>query len=321
MQETIFITGGSGFIGSNLVDALLSQNIRVICLDNFDGFYSREIKKSYISSALRSPLFTLVEGDIRDKNLLTSIFQKYTIDMVIHLAAKAGVRPSILNPTEYFDVNVNGTLAILESMKENGVKKMIFASSSSVYGNNEKTPYSESDIVDYPISPYAASKKSCELITHTYHHLYDFDIINFRFFTVFGPRQRPDLAIHKFFKNIYSNTPIEVYGDGSTSRDYTYVGDIISGIIEGMNHLKLHNHVFETINLGNHTPIKLSRLVEMIEDVTQKKFTIRNMPLQMGDVNTTFADISKAQKLFNYNPASTLRDGLIKFKDWYEANK
>lgn len=321
MQQTILITGGAGFIGSNLTDALIAQNIRVICLDNFDGFYPRNIKESNIKSAQTSPLFTLIEGDIRDKETLGSIFKKYPIDVVIHLAAKAGVRPSILRPVEYFDVNVNGTLNILETMKEYGVRKMVFASSSSVYGNNEKIPYSETDNVDHPISPYAASKKSCELLTHTYHHLYDFNIIIFRFFTVFGPRQRPDLAIHKFFKNIYTNTPIEMYGDGSTSRDYTYVADIISGITGAIDHLRQHDHMYETINLGNHTPVKLSRLVEMIEDVTQKKFIIKNMPLQMGDVNITFADISKAQKLFDYHPRTPLRDGLVKFKNWYEGNK
>jgi UDP-glucuronate 4-epimerase len=321
MEQTILITGGAGFIGSNLADALIAQGIRVISLDNFDGFYPRSMKESNISSAQGSPLFTSIEGDIRDKETLETIFEKYPIDIVIHLAAKAGVRPSILRPVEYFDVNVNGTLNILETMKGHGVKKMIFASSSSVYGNNEKMPYSETDNVDHPISPYAASKKSCELITHTYHHLYDFNIINLRFFTVFGPRQRPDLAIHKFFKNIYTNTPIEMYGDGSTSRDYTYVADIISGIIGAIDHLRQHDHVYETINLGNHTPVKLSRLVEMIEDVTQKKIIIKNMPLQMGDVNITFADISKAQKLFDYHPRTPLRDGLVKFKNWYEKNK
>jgi len=319
MGKTILVTGGSGFIGSSLIDYLIDQKYTVICLDNFDTFYPRPIKQDNIRSAISSPLYQLIEGDIRDKGLLENIFRANTIDTIVHLAAKAGVRPSILNPQEYMDVNINGTLNILETMKAYHVKKIIFASSSSIYGNNEKIPYSESDNVDHPISPYAGSKKSGELLTHIYHHLFDFNVINFRFFTVYGPRQRPDQAIHRFFKNIYADIPIEVYGDGTTSRDYTYIADIVSGISKAISYLDANKNVYETINLGNHNPITLSGLIDLIESVTQRKFVIKRMPMQMGDVNVTFADISKAQRLLGYNPDTPLKEGLVKFKKWYEA--
>lgn len=318
MSRTYLITGGAGFIGSSLVEKLINTKNKVICIDNFDSFYSKKTKEKNLISVIDSPLLTFIEADIRDKNAIKSVFSNNKIDCVIHLAAKAGVRPSIENPNEYFDVNVNGTLVILELMKENGINKLVFASSSSVYGNNKKIPYSESDNVDFPISPYAASKKCGELITHNYFHLYNINSINLRFFTVYGPKQRPDLAIHKFFTKINNKQPIEIYGDGSTSRDYTYIDDIIMGIEKSIKYLFEHENVYEIINLGNHSPIKLSELVNIIEEVTNKKFEINRMPMQLGDVDRTFADISKATNLLNYKPETNMKEGLVNFKNWFE---
>jgi len=314
----ILITGGAGFIGSTLSDFLLKKGDSVICYDNFDSFYPAVVKQSNLAEALGHQNFKLVDGDINDAGLLSKVFSENKIDLVIHLAAKAGVRPSIMNPRDYAAVNISGTINLLETMRLNKVTNLIFASSSSIYGNNEKVPYSETDNVDFPISPYAATKKSGELITYNYHHLYNFSIINLRFFTVYGPRQRPDLAIHKFFKCIYNNVPIDLFGDGTTSRDYTFVDDTISGINGAINYLLNHPNAYEIINLGNSTPVKLKDLIEKIQDVTGRKFTINNLPMQQGDVDRTFADISKAQSLLNYRPETKMEEGLMKFKTWFE---
>jgi UDP-glucuronate 4-epimerase len=319
-KNTILVTGGSGFIGSNLIDELLKQKNEVICIDNFDNFYPKSIKLQNMQTSSNSPFYRFIEGDIRNEKILDKIFKENKINVVIHLAAKAGVRPSIISPENYFDVNIKGTLCVLEAMTRYNVKKLIMSSSSSVYGNNIKTPYVETDNVDFPISPYAASKKSCELLTYTFHHLYQLDIINLRFFTVYGPRQRPDLAIYKFFNNLYNENPIEIYGDGSTSRDYTYIDDIIKGICNSLNYLKQNQNIYEIINLGNSSPIKLSDLIDTIEQITNKKFSINYLPMQDGDVNLTFADISKARGMLQYNPSNTIKEGLIKFKDWYEKH-
>jgi UDP-glucuronate 4-epimerase len=319
--NTVLVTGGSGFIGSNLIDNLIQQNNRIICIDNFDDFYSKSIKLSNMQASLKSPLYTFIEGDIRNKELLEKIFQQHPIDLVVHLAAKAGVRPSIQDPANYFDVNVNGTLCLINAMNKHNVRKLVFSSSSSVYGNNVKIPYSEGDNVDFPISPYAASKKSCELLIHTFHHLNKLDVINLRFFTVYGPRQRPDLAINKFFKNIYAGQPIDVYGDGSTSRDYTFIEDIVQGIVHSINYLAQHEDVYETINLGNNQPVKLIDLIASIEEVTSRKFLIKHLPPQEGDVDHTYADIAKARKILSYNPTKTIKEGLLKFNEWYEGHK
>lgn len=316
------ITGGAGFIGSSLCEYLINQQHQVICVDNFDPFYPKEIKLKNISALLNHPNFKLVEADICDTEKIAEVFQSAQIDFVIHLAAKAGVRPSILNPQAYVDTNINGTMNILENMKNTGVKNLIFSSSSSVYGNNEKIPYAESDNVDFPISPYAATKKSGELLTFNYHHLYQFKVINLRFFTVFGPRQRPDLAIHKFFDRLYHQQAIEMYGDGSTSRDYTFVDDIVEGIAHAIEVIsKSEKSIYETINLGNSSPIKLSALIQLIEEVCDKKFDIKKLPMQEGDVNLTFADIQKAKSILHYAPKTTIREGLQKFKTWYESNQ
>lgn len=310
--KNYLVTGGAGFIGSNLVDSLLSEGNNVITVDNFDEFYSKEVKLKNISSALTFDTFQLIEGDIRDKNLLDDLFSNNHIDLVVHLAAKAGVRPSIENTVEYYDVNINGTLNILETMKKFDVKNLIFASSSSVYGNNEKVPFTESDIVDYPISPYAATKKSGELLCHTYHHLYDFKINCLRFFTVYGPRQRPDLAIHKFSKMILSDETIPMFGDGTTKRDYTYIDDIIQGIKLAINNL----NSFEVFNLGESRTIMLKDLISLIENEIGKKANIEKLPLQPGDVEQTYADVSKAKELLGYNPQYDIEEGVKNFIEW-----
>ncbi len=310
--KNYLITGGAGFIGSHLVDSLLSEGNNVITIDNFDPFYSKEVKLKNISSALTFDTFQLIEGDIRDKNLVDDIFNNNHIDIVIHLAAKAGVRPSIESTVEYYDVNINGTLNILEMMKKYNVKNLVFASSSSVYGNNKKIPFSESDVVDYPISPYAATKKSGELLCHTYHHLYDFKINCLRFFTVYGPRQRPDLAIHKFSKMILNDETIPMFGDGTTKRDYTYIDDIIQGIKQSINNL----NGFEVFNLGESRTIMLKELIALIEKEIGKKADIKKLPLQPGDVEQTYADITKAKKMLGYNPQYQIEEGIKNFVEW-----
>lgn len=321
MGTTVLVTGGAGFIGSNLIERLLLEHHNVVCLDNFDLFYPESYKINNLTNLHASSLFKLVKGDIRDKVCLNKIFREHNIGFVVHLAAKAGVRPSILYQKEYYDVNLNGTINLLETMQEHGVKKLIFSSSSSVYGNNKKIPYSEDDHVNNPISPYAATKKAGELITHTFHHLYGFDVLNFRFFTVYGPRQRPDLAIHKFFKNIYAEVPTSIFGDGNTHRDYTFINDIVAGIVSGINLLMSKHNIYETINLGNNSPVKLKDLINSIETITGRKFILEHLPMQPGDVEMTFADIEKAKSILGYKPQTDLMSGLGYFNDWFLKNK
>lgn len=317
MAGRILITGVAGFIGSHLADRLLSMGNRVFGLDNFDGFYPRELKESNIREAKLNPAFTFHEGDIRDSVFLDWLFSEAKPDIVIHLAARAGVRPSIENPLGYFDVNVNGSISIMEAMRKHGVIRLIHASSSSVYGNNEKVPYAENDRVDFPISPYAASKKSAELIAYTYHHLYAMSIVNLRFFTVYGPRQRPDLAIRKFFTAAYAGQSIPVYGDGSTSRDYTYIDDIVNGICSAVDYVSGQSPVYETCNLGNSNPVTLARLLELIHEVSGRTLVIDRKPMQPGDVRSTFADTTRAGQLLGYEPRVSIRDGLERFNEWY----
>ena len=320
MFKNILVTGGAGFIGSNLIDKLLSQKYKVISIDNYDNYYQKEIKLLNNKVADTNPNFIKFDLDIRDKQNLQEVFKSHKVDLVLHLAGKAGVRPSILNPNEYFDVNVNGTINLLNIMNEYSVQKIIFASSSSIYGNSSTIPFAEDDIVDAPISPYAASKKAAELILHVYHQLYQMDVICFRFFTVYGPRQRPDLAIFKFFNCLKTNQPIEIYGDGETGRDYTFIDDITDGILGGITFIKNKNNFFEIINLGNNNPVKLNTLIQSIENVTGSCFVKHILPMQLGDVNLTYAKIDKARVLLNYNPSVLLETGLDKFKSWYETN-
>jgi UDP-glucuronate 4-epimerase len=309
----ILVTGGAGFIGSHVADRLLGEHHRVFCLDNFDTYYDPQIKHSNLANAMLSPAFHLIEGDIRDSRCLDECFTRYPIDVVIHLAARAGVRPSLISPDLHYDVNIMGTLRLLEAMRRHGVSRMIFSSSSSVYGNNTKVPFSESDCVDMPISPYAASKKAGELLCYTYHHIYGFEIFCLRLFTVYGPRQRPDMAIHQFIGKISRGEPIVLYGDGSSKRDYTYVDDIVQGVINAMSCVR----GYEIINLGGSQTIELRALISAIERIVGREAQLRWMPMQAGDVNCTFADITKAHRLLDYVPAYPLLRGLREFVEWH----
>ncbi len=315
-KDYILITGGAGFIGSHLAQLLLGRGKNIIILDNVDDFYDTQIKEQNIN--LISDLGgIIIKGDIRDTQILEKIFFDYSIQLVVHLAAKAGVRLSLEEPISYFDVNVNGTINVLEIMKKHNCKKIIFASSSSVYGTNN-IPFKESNVTDSLISPYAASKKSAEVILYTYYHLYQIDSIILRFFTVYGPRQRPDLAIHKFFKSLYMQKPIDFYGDGLTMRDYTYIDDIVSGIYNSINYILEENAIHEIINLGSQNPVTLEELIFTIQKVTGKKFIINQLPLQEGDLEQTSACLEKSKKLLDYHPKTGLETGLINFKVWFE---
>lgn len=312
-MKKILVTGAAGFIGSSLCEFLIAKGFRIVGLDNFDSFYDKTIKEKNLRELSKNSSFQFIEGNVGDIDTFQSID---SIDFVIHLAAKAGVRPSIQSPESYIENNINQTNLLLQWMAKNNIDKLIFASSSSVYGNNTKVPFSESDFVDFPISPYAFTKKSGELLCHTYHSLYGIDVVNLRFFTVFGERQRPDLAIYKFAKSILSKKPITLFGDGTTSRDYTYILDILNGIYSTINYLKNNSCVFETINLGSNAPITLIQLVHTLEKIIGEDAIIIWNEMQPGDVNRTFANINKAQKLLGYNPNFDLETALIRFVDW-----
>lgn len=315
MNRNILVTGGAGFIGSHLVEKLLAENNwNVIALDNFNEFYSPEIKRANIKDASENPNFKLYENDICDAESLREIFAENSFDAIVHLAAWAGVRPSLLNPKLYTQVNVNGTLNLLELAKEFDVKQFVFGSSSSVYGINSKIPFSEDDKIFQPISPYAATKAAGELLCHTFSHLYDIRTICLRFFTVYGARQRPDLAIHKFSKLIREEKPIPVFGDGSTRRDYTFVDDIVQGVRAAIDYDKTNYEIF---NLGESQTIELSELIELLEKSLGKKAIIERKEMQPGDVPITFADISKSREVLNYNPQTKIEDGIPKFVEWF----
>ena len=311
MKKRILITGAAGFIGSNLIRSLLQDGrYFVVGLDNFDAFYSRTEKEKNIASFFSDPNFSFYEGDIRNNPDLDTLED---IDVIVHLAAKAGVRPSIKDPILYQEVNVGGTQNLLEFARRRNITQFVFASSSSVYGINEQVPWSEEDKL-MPISPYASTKLSCEMLGHVYSHLYGIRFLALRFFTVYGPGQRPDLAIHKFFKSIINGEAIPVFGDGSSSRDYTYVGDAVKGIEAAISY-KSSN--FEIINLGNHRSITLSDLILAIEDSCGKSAIIDRQPEQPGDVPQTYADIQKANKLLRFQPSTDLKTGLDNFYSWF----
>lgn len=312
----ILVTGGAGFIGSHLCDSLIRDGHTCVALDNFDPFYPREIKEANVAALRGQAGFRLIEGDIRRAEDLDAAFTALgKVDVVVHLAALAGVRPSIQEPLRYQDVNVGGTMQVFEAMRRHGVSKIAFASSSSVYGNNPKTPFSEEDLVDHPISPYAATKKACELLAHTYHHLFKMDVFGLRFFTVYGPRQRPDLAIHKFARLLSDGKTIPMFGDGTTSRDYTYVDDIIQGVRAAIDNVK----GYRIYNLGESQTVTLKELIDLIAQSMEKVPKIDRQPMQPGDVECTFADISRARAELGYNPATKIRDGIPKFAAWFKA--
>ena len=319
MTKSILITGGAGFIGSHLVDCLLGEGgWQITVVDDFNDFYSPEIKRANIAEHLEHPLFALIEGDIRDAVGMAAIFAETKFDCIVHLAARAGVRPSLSEPKLYAETNINGTLNLLELAREHGIKQFVFGSSSSVYGINAKVPFAEDDRIHQPISPYAATKGAGELLCHTYSHLYDIRCICLRFFTVYGARQRPDLAIHKFSRLITEGKPIQVFGDGTTRRDYTYIDDIIHGVRAAIDY---DRSIFEIFNLGESQTVTLAELISLIERSLDTQAFIDRQPMQPGDVPVTFADITKSRVLLGYNPTTKVQDGIPKFVKWFRKSE
>ena len=316
MQKHYLITGGAGFIGSHLAERILKNGHQVTVIDDFNDYYAPAIKRQNIN-AIRDQI-NLIEGDIRDAILVERAFAKGKFDQVIHIAARAGVRPSIADPKLYFTTNIDGTFNLLDACRYHGVKRFTFASSSSVYGINEKVPFAESDPIERTISPYAATKLAGEQICSNYAHLFDMHCQCLRFFTVYGPRQRPDLAISKFTQKILAGEPIQQYGDGSTARDYTYIEDIIDGIIAATEY---DERAFEIFNLGGAATTTLSELIQLIEAATGKKAIIEQLPEQPGDVPQTYADVSKAAQLLNYAPKTNIQAGIEKYVEWFEGLK
>jgi UDP-glucuronate 4-epimerase len=315
-MDTILVTGGAGFIGSHLCERLLSDGVKVICLDNFDTFYDPHIKiKNAEVIARKFPdLFELVTGDIRNPEQVKGILQKNKVDFVVHLAARAGVRPSLAEPLLYEDVNMRGTIVLLEACKEHGIKNFIFASSSSVYGENQRVPFKEKDLDIQPISPYGATKRAGELLCYSYHHLYGMNIACLRIFTAYGPRQRPEMAIHKFTRSIDRGEEIPMYGDGSSRRDYTYIDDLIDGMIGALR----YHRGFEVYNLGESQTISLKELIRLIEEAFGKKANVQMMEFQPGDVSVTYADIRKAKRMLKYHPTVKMKEGIRRFVEWYK---
>ncbi len=327
------VTGGSGFIGSHLCGRLLKDGHNVINVDNFCDFYPLEYKIDNVKRTLgvqhdvcdieslkkiadKNPRYTICNVDIRDKASLDDMFASRHIDAVFHMAAMAGVRPSIEQPLLYNEVNVTGTLNILENMVKKGISKIVTASSSSVYGNCKEAPFREDMNVDRPISPYAATKKTVEVLSHVYHHLYGIDMALLRFFTVYGPGQRPDLAIHKFTRLMMEGSGITAFGDGSMERDYTYIDDIIDGTVKAMDHVNSGEGIYEVFNLGESRTVRLDELIMMLEKNIGVKAVVKWADEQPGDVKRTFADISKAKNILGYDPSTPIEKGLEIFVDW-----
>ena len=317
----ILITGAAGFIGSNLSRRLLGKNNSIVCVDNFDPFYDRSVKEKNITDLLKNPGFKLLEENIIDETAMKKVVADEQPEMIIHLAAKAGVRPSIEDPAGYSRTNINGLISVLEAAKAAGVRDIIFASSSSVYGNTKEVPFSEKAFVDNPISPYAATKKAGELLCNTYCHLNGMRIASLRFFTVYGRGQRPDLAISKFTRMIDQGIEIPFYGDGTTERDYTYIDDILDGIEGVMGWLiNQPEGTHEVFNLGESHTTTLSDMVAIIENALGKKARLNRLPLQPGDVRRTYADVTKAREYFGYNPSTLLQEGIGRYVAWYREN-
>jgi len=310
------VTGGAGFIGSHICERLLLSGHAVWTLDDLNDFYDPQMKRDNLRAlqSLANP-FEFVQGDLTDRAVVDQLFADVKFDQVIHLAARAGVRPSLEKPALYQRVNVEGTVNLLEAARLSGVKKLTLASSSSVYGVNSKMPFSETDSIFTAISPYAASKLACEALGHVYHHTYGLDIVMLRFFTVYGPRQRPDLAIRKFTKLISEGKPIPVYGDGSSARDHTYVSDIVDGVMACLD----REFGYQIFNLGESQTVTLGRLIELIENAVGKKAVIQRLPMQPGDVPVTFADISKARNQLGYAPKMKVEQGIPQFVEWFKS--
>jgi UDP-glucuronate 4-epimerase len=310
----VLVTGGAGFIGSHLCDRLLSEGHAAHCLDNFNDFYDPAIKRANVAELMEHTAFEVTQADVRDRDALARVFA-WGPDTVIHIAALAGVRPSILQPDVYMDVNVVGTARLLAQCVTSGVKRVLFASSSSVYGNRTSVPFRETDPVDDPVSPYAASKRAGELLCHAFHHLHDMDIWCLRFFTVYGPRQRPEMAIHKFVRTILAGGEVTVFGDGSSSRDYTFVDDIVDGLMAALERLE----GYRILNLGNSDTIRLDALITVIEEAVGKSARRTLLPDQPGDVESTCASLDLAREVLGYAPKVSIHDGIQRFVEWYLA--
>src|SRR5213079_188295 len=308
----ILVTGGAGFIGSHLVEKLLPDGYSVAILDDFNDFYDPQIKRANIAAVAKD--IAVHDVDLRDGDKISNLFRREKFDAIAHLAARAGVRPSIQQPQLYYDTNVAGSLHLLEGARTSGIERFIFASSSSVYGAAKKVPFSEEEHLTQTLSPYAATKIGGEFLCSTYSHLYKLRIVALRYFTVYGARQRPDLAIHQFTRKIHAGEPIDQFGDGTTRRDYTYIDDIIEGTMAALNY---DGAMFDVFNLGESQTIQLKDLIAAIENALGKKAKINRLPEQPGDMPLTCADISKARKLLGYNPTTRLSDGLPRFIDWF----
>ena len=320
-MKTYFITGGAGFIGSSLTKKLLEEGNRVIAIDNFCDFYNPKIKENNIKEFGDNENYKIYRADIRDRQAIKQIFEENKVDIVMHLAAMAGVRPSIENPVLYQEVNCMGTQNILEEMKAHDIKNLVMASSSSVYGNCKEVPFREDMIVDFAISPYAATKKANEVMTHVYHKLFNMNVMMLRFFTVYGPKQRPDLAINKFTRLMLNDQEIPMFGDGTTSRDYTYIDDIVDGIKKSCEYCMNNNNVYEILNIGNSSPVSLKEMIQTIGKALGKEPQIKQLPMQPGDVERTYADVRKAKELIGYEPKVSFEKGIKNFVEWYKKNK
>ena len=314
MTSTL-VTGAAGFIGSHVAEALLDRGDSVVCLDNLDPYYDTAIKRRNLENALESDAYRFVEGDIRDAELVADLLREHSVTHIIHLAAKAGVRPSLADPLAYMSSNVDGTLTLLEAAREAGVERFVFGSSSSVYGAAATVPFREDQDITKPISPYAASKVAAEAYCHTYHHLYEIPMAVLRFFTVYGPRQRPDLAINKFVHLMRAGEPITMFGDGTSSRDYTFVGDIVRGVLAASD----SDIEFDIFNLGGSSPIRLIDLISTIADVVGVQPHINREPMQPGDVPRTYASVDKAHALLGWQPETQLGEGLRAYVEWLDG--
>ena len=310
---TIFLTGAAGFIGSHLTEQLLAVGHQVIGFDNFDDQYDPALKQLNVGLFTHNPNFRFVQGDIRDQLLVSRLLRQYRCNTVVHLAARTGVRASVSEPALCIDVNINGTLSLLEAMRTTNVRRLVMASSSSVYGNSATIPFREDDEAGTPLSPYAMSKRSAELLAHTYHHLYSFDIVCLRFFTVYGPRQRPEMAISQFTNHLFEGRPITLYGDGTTARNYTYIHDCIMGILRAVYNL----NGYEILNIGGATTVILRDLVRLLEKVTGYKAIIDWQPNQAGDVTVTWADLGRAATKIGYRPTIDMNEGISRYVRWY----